>query len=191
MFCAGRSLDSECVNVSGFFRKPPVRRSTPSWVRLAHYADDTTCASNLPFSFFACFPFRSQDKDYGLLWKVMGYDDRYPEDGDLTLFDRVGVYGTLKGNDIHHNYMGACESIKLGLSHAGGWCSTDKTPGRPAGSCFALCHRPLRVDATVFYLCLGVRVLHVPLLPRSRCPSVFFRAVNSFVIRLWPSSIHS
>lgn len=41
----------------------------------------------------------------------MGYDDRYP--GDLELFDRVGVYGSLTDSKIHHNYIGACESLDL------------------------------------------------------------------------------
>lgn len=49
------------------------------------------------------------DSDYGLVWKVQGYDDRYPEDHDLAIFDRIGVYGSLKGNSLHDNYMGACE----------------------------------------------------------------------------------
>lgn len=40
----------------------------------------------------------------------MGYDDRYP--GDLELFDRVGVYGSLTDSKIHHNYIGACESLE-------------------------------------------------------------------------------
>lgn len=47
------------------------------------------------------------DNDYGLVWKVEGYDDRFP--GDLGLFDRVGVYGVLKDNKLHDSYMGACE----------------------------------------------------------------------------------
>lgn len=51
----------------------------------------------------------SSENNYGLVWKVEGYDDRYPDDGDLDLFERVGVYGTLKRNSLHHNYMGACE----------------------------------------------------------------------------------
>lgn len=53
------------------------------------------------------------DNDYGLVWKVEGYDDRYP--GDLSIFGRVGVYGTLKDNDIHDNYIGACEFHPLAL----------------------------------------------------------------------------
>eukprot|EP00903_Cladosiphon_okamuranus_P007254 g7037.t1 len=53
------------------------------------------------------------DSDYGLVWKVQGYDDRYPEDYDLAVFDRVGVYGSLKGNKLHNNYMGAyCYGMK-------------------------------------------------------------------------------
>lgn len=55
--------------------------------------------------FTACL----SDNDYGLVWKVEGYDDRYP--GDLSLFSRVGVYGTLKRNNIHDMYIGACEYI--------------------------------------------------------------------------------
>ncbi|CAM9349963.1 unnamed protein product [Ectocarpus sp. 6 AP-2014] len=51
------------------------------------------------------------DSDYGLLWKVQGYDDRYG--GDLDIFDRVGVYGGLKRNSIHDNYIGAyCYGMK-------------------------------------------------------------------------------
>lgn len=57
-------------------------------------------------------PSPSSDNDYGLVWKVEGYDDRFPEDGDLGLFDRVGVYGNLKRSNVHHNYMGACELIE-------------------------------------------------------------------------------
>lgn len=53
-----------------------------------------------------CFV-RRADSDYGLVWKVQGYDDRFP--GDLALFARVGVYGTLKRNKIHNMYIGACE----------------------------------------------------------------------------------
>ncbi|CAM9098445.1 unnamed protein product [Scytosiphon promiscuus] len=53
------------------------------------------------------------DSDYGLVWKVQGYDDRYPEDYDLGIFDRIGVYGTLQRNNIHDNYMGAyCYGMK-------------------------------------------------------------------------------
>ncbi|CAM9960530.1 unnamed protein product, partial [Hapterophycus canaliculatus] len=53
------------------------------------------------------------DSDYGLVWKVQGYDDRYPEDYDLAIFDRIGVYGTLQRNNIHDNYMGAyCYGMK-------------------------------------------------------------------------------
>lgn len=55
------------------------------------------------------------DNDYGLVWKVEGYDDRYP--GDLGLFDRVGVYGTLKDNQLHNNYMGACTLSGLLVWH--------------------------------------------------------------------------
>ena len=44
-----------------------------------------------------------------MVWKVQGYDDRYPEDYDLAVFDRIGVYGSLKRNNLHDNYMGACE----------------------------------------------------------------------------------
>lgn len=51
------------------------------------------------------------DLDYGLVWKVQGYDDRFPEEYDLGIFDRVGVYGSLKGNNLHDNYMGACERM--------------------------------------------------------------------------------
>ncbi|CAM9971825.1 unnamed protein product [Sphacelaria rigidula] len=48
---------------------------------------------------------------FGLLWKVLGYDDRFP--GDLELFDRVGVYGSLTDSKIHHNYIGAyCYGMK-------------------------------------------------------------------------------
>lgn len=58
------------------------------------------------------------DNDYGLVWKVEGYDDRYP--GDLGLFDRVGVYGTLKDNQLHNNYMGAyCYGMKGASSWRG------------------------------------------------------------------------
>lgn len=49
---------------------------------------------------------RRPDSDYGLVWKVLGYDDRTP--GDLALFSRVGVYGTLTDNTIHNMYIGAC-----------------------------------------------------------------------------------
>lgn len=49
------------------------------------------------------------DYDYGLVWKVMGYDDRYPEQYDLNIFKRVGVYGSLNNNNLHDNIMGACE----------------------------------------------------------------------------------
>eukprot|EP00752_Nemacystus_decipiens_P001269 g1266.t1 len=53
------------------------------------------------------------DIDYGLVWKVQGYDDSDPENHDLGIFDRVGVYGTLKRNDLHDNYMGAyCYGMK-------------------------------------------------------------------------------
>lgn len=52
---------------------------------------------------------RPPENDFGLVWKVEGYDDRYPEDYDLDLFNRVGVYGVLVENNIHDNYIGACE----------------------------------------------------------------------------------
>nr|QGV16393.1 Mannuronate C5-epimerase [Saccharina japonica] len=51
------------------------------------------------------------NNDYGLVWKVEGYDDRFP--GDLSLFSRVGVYGTLKRNKIHDMFIGAyCYGMK-------------------------------------------------------------------------------
>lgn len=52
----------------------------------------------------------ASDSDYGLVWKVQGYDDRYPEEYNLDIFERIGVYGTLQRNNLHNNYMGACES---------------------------------------------------------------------------------
>lgn len=58
----------------------------------------------------------SSDSDYGLVWKVQGYDDRFPAEYDLAVFDRIGVYGSLKRNNLHDNYMGACEYI-VGICH--------------------------------------------------------------------------
>ena len=49
------------------------------------------------------------DNTFGLVWKVEGYDDRFPDEGDLGLFDRVGVYGSLTESSLHNNYIGACE----------------------------------------------------------------------------------
>lgn len=52
------------------------------------------------------------DLNYGLVWKVEGYDDRYAGE-NIEVFSRIGVYGNLKGNKIHNNYMGACEGSCL------------------------------------------------------------------------------
>ncbi|CAM9430926.1 unnamed protein product [Ascophyllum nodosum] len=50
---------------------------------------------------------------FGLVWKVEGYDDRFPDEGDLGLFDRVGVYGSLTESSLHNNYIGAyCYGMK-------------------------------------------------------------------------------
>lgn len=68
-----------------------------------------------PFISLACTIFRP-DNDYGLVWKVEGYDDRFP--GDLSLFSRIGVYGTLKRNKIHDMFIGACEFVGHGSSHS-------------------------------------------------------------------------
>ncbi|CAM9241261.1 unnamed protein product [Choristocarpus tenellus] len=56
------------------------------------------------------------NNDYGVVWKVEGFDDRdpYPYDpDDLALFDKCGVYGELKKSNLHDNYMGAyCYGMK-------------------------------------------------------------------------------
>lgn len=64
-----------------------------------------TAGHRYPRFFFLCLA----DEDYGLVWKVRGYDDRYPDEYDLAIFDKIGVYGSLKRNNLHDSYMGACE----------------------------------------------------------------------------------
>ncbi|CAM9602836.1 unnamed protein product [Discosporangium mesarthrocarpum] len=53
------------------------------------------------------------EDDFGLVWKVKGFDDRDYKEVDLELFEKVGVYGNLRKSHLHHNAMGAyCYGMK-------------------------------------------------------------------------------